>query len=93
MHQVDVVLCHQRDGHTVPACRGSAHYLECPTFTLVCGGTSVSQRVTCPCCASHPVDVDLGEARGVVVDDGLNCWNIQTTVKEQKVSSTLGKVG
>lgn len=29
------------------------------------------------------MDVDLGEAGGVVVDDDLNSWNIQTSVKEQ----------
>lgn len=54
---------------------------------------SVSRRVTCSCCASDSVDVDLGEARGVVVDDDLDCWNIQTTAKEEKMMSQFGKVG
>lgn len=54
---------------------------------------SVSQLVTCPCCASDSVDVDLGEARGVVVNDDLDCWNIQTTAKEEKMMSRFGKVG
>lgn len=31
------------------------------------------------------MDVDLREAGGVVVDDHLDCWNIQTAVKEHKV--------
>lgn len=53
---------------------------------------SMSRRVTCSCCASDSVDVDLGEARGVVVDDDLDCWNIQTTAKEEKMMSGFGKV-
>lgn len=53
----------------------------------------MSQRVTCPRCASDSVDVDLGEARGVVVDDDLDCWNIQTTAKEEKMMSEFGKFG
>lgn len=93
MHQVDVILRHQRDGHAVPACRGSAQCSECPTFARVCASTSVSQCVTRPRGASHPVDVGLREAGGVVVDDDLNCWNIQTTAEEHKVSSTLAEVG
>lgn len=52
---------------------------------------SMSLRFTCPCCASDSVDVDLGEARGVVVDDDLDCWNIQTTANKEKIISQFGK--
>lgn len=41
-------------------------------------------RVTCSCCSSNSVDVDLGEAGGVVVDDDLHSRNIQTPASEQE---------
>lgn len=42
------------------------------------------KAATCSRCPSNSVDVDLGETRGVVVDDDLDRWNIQAPVKEQE---------
>lgn len=64
-----------------------------PHSLQLCASAAVSQCATCPRCASHPVDVDLREAGGVVVDNDLNSRNIQTTAEEHKVSSTLSVVG
>lgn len=41
-------------------------------------------KVTCSCSSSDSVNVDLGKAGGVVVDDDLDSWNIQTSVKERE---------
>ena len=41
-------------------------------------------KVTCSCCSSDSMDVDLRKSGGVVVDDDLDSWNIQTPVKEQE---------
>lgn len=35
---------------------------------------------TCSRCSSDSVDVGLGKAGGVVVNDDLDSWNIQTPV-------------
>lgn len=52
-HQVDVVLCHQCDGHAVPACGRSACDLECATFTAARRSSSAGQRVL-PALAVRP---------------------------------------
>lgn len=48
------------------------------------GVTTKKPKVTCSCCSPDSVDVYLGEAGGVVVDDDLDRWNIQAPAKEQE---------
>lgn len=38
------------------------------------------ETLTCSRRASDSVDVDLGKSGGVVVDDNLDCGNVQTSV-------------
>ena len=46
---------------------------------------------TCSCCPPDSVDVGLGKAGGVVVNDDLDSWNIQTPVgqKEPRMSNNV----
>lgn len=63
--------------------RGGGIISSGAALALARGSALASPGLTRPCRASHPVDVDLGEAGGVVVDDDLNRWNIQATGWEE----------
>lgn len=41
------------------------------------------ENSTCSCCSPDSVDVDLRKAWGVVVNDNLDSWDIQTPVVQQ----------
>lgn len=90
--QMDVVLRHQCDGHTIPPCRGRKETIIMYVLHVllvrheVIAGKLLEKRkkATCSRCPSDSVDVDLGETGGVVVDDHLDRWNIQAPVEQER---------
>lgn len=80
---MDVVLRHQGDGHTIPPYRKfklnhSATSREHLWINVPLKLRAWCLKFTCSCRSSDSVDVDLGNAGGVVVNDHLDSWNIQT---------------
>lgn len=104
--QVDVILCHQCDGHTIPPCRGRKPSCMCCIYfrcvmtksKSLMGNTWMMlllkkrEKATCSRCPSDSVDVDLGETGGVVVDDDLDRWNIQAPCERTGKRSKHGDV-
>lgn len=52
----------------------------------------MAEKLTCSCRSSDSVDVDLGKAGGVVVDDDLDSRNIQTP-ESRREAGRMSKQG
>lgn len=79
---MDVVLRHQRDGDAVPpwsATKNRHRNFKASLQTQDEDSASKSGTLTCSCRSSDSVDVDLGKSGGVVVNDNLDCRNVQTS--------------